>query len=94
MTKIESLRELMHTCVEAGFLRGQKAIMPDSDKIRKKDAEAYLARNGLQKSLLQKWVDNGLIEAHKGERNSPIWFSRVQLIEMIGAIQYERCLTF
>lgn len=82
----------MQTCVEAGFLRGQQALMPDSDKIRKKDAEALLVRYGLQKCLLQRWIDNGLIVAHKGENNSPIWFSRLELIEMVGTIQYNNVI--
>ena len=92
MTKIESLKELMQTCVEAGYLRGQQALLPSTDKVRKKDAEALLARYGLQKSLLQRWIDGGMITAHKGEKNSPIWFSRLELIEMVGVIQYDKVI--
>ena len=91
MNNIESLKELMHTCVELGYIRGQVAMLPSSDKIRKKDAENLLVRNGLQKVLLQRWVGQGLIEENKGGKNSPIWYSLTQIMEMIGAIRYKEC---
>lgn len=93
MSSLESLKELMHTCTEIGFIRGQVAMMPSSDRIRKKDAEALLARNGLQKVLLQRWVGDGLVTENKGEKNSPIWYSRMQIMETIGAIRCRECLT-
>ena len=91
MNKIESLKELIHTCVELGYIRGQVALMPSSDRIRKKDAENLLVRNGLQKVLLQRWVAQGLVDENRGERNSPTWYSLTQIMETIGAIRYERC---
>ena len=91
MSSLESLKELMHTCVELGYIRGQVAMLPSSDKIRKKDAENLLVRNGLQKVLLQRWVGQGLIVENKGDKNSPIWYSLTQIMEMIGAIRYKEC---
>ena len=91
MSSLESLKELMHTCVELGYIRGQVAMLPSSDKIRKKDAENLLVRNGLQKVLLQRWVGQGLIVENKGDNNSPIWYSLTQIMEMIGAIRYKEC---
>ena len=91
MNNIESLKELMHTCVELGYIRGQVAMLPSSDKIRKKDAENLLVRNGLQKVLLRRWVGQGLIVENKGDKNSPIWYSLTQIMEMIGAIRYKEC---
>ena len=93
MSNIESLKELVTTCVEIGVIRGQVAMLPSSDKIRKKDAEALLVRNGLQKVLLQRWVSSGLITENKGENNSPIWYSLTQIMDAIGAIKYKNCLT-
>ena len=83
----------MHTCVELGYIRGQIAMLPSSDKIRKKEAENLLVRNGLQKVLLQRWVSEGLVTENKGEKNSPIWYSLSQIMETIGAIRYKQCLT-
>lgn len=91
MSNLEALKELMHTCVEIGFIRGQVAMLPSSDRIRKKDAEALLARNGLQKVLLQRWVGQGIVTENKGDRNSPIWYSLTQIMETIGAIKYKDC---
>ena len=91
MSSLESLKELMHTCVELGYIRGQVAMLPSSDKIRKKDAENLLVRNGLQKVLLRRWVGQGLIVENKGDKNSPIWYSLTQIMEMIGAIRYKEC---
>lgn len=92
MSSIEHLQELMNTCVEIGFVRGQVAMSPSSDKIRKKDAEALLALHGMQKSLLQRWVDNRLIIENKGENNSPKWYSRIEILKVIGAIKYQKCI--
>ena len=91
MSSLESLKELMHTCVELGYIRGQVAMLPSSDKIRKKDAENLLVRNGLQKVLLRRWVGQGLIVENKGDKNSPIWYPLTQIMEMIGAIRYKEC---
>lgn len=91
MSKLEELRELIHVCIETGYLRGQRDLNPSGDKIRKKDAEAVLVRNGLQKVLLQRWVAAGMIQEHKGERNSPKWYSLTQIYEMITTIRYN-CL--
>ena len=92
MSNLESLKELIHTCVELGYIRGQVAMMPSSDKIRKKDAENLLVRNGLQKVLLQRWVGEGLVSENKGEKNSPIWYSLTQIMETIGAVKYQNCI--
>ena len=93
MSSLESLKEFMHTCVEIGYIRGQVAMLPSSDKIRKKDAENLLVRNGFQKVLLQRWVGQGLIDENKGDKNSPIWYSLTQIMEMIVTIKYKNCLT-
>ena len=91
MSSLESLKELMSTCVEIGYIRGQVAMFPSSDRIRKRDAENLLVRNGLQKVLLQRWVSQGLVIENKGEKNSPIWYSLTQIMETIGAIKYKSC---
>ena len=92
MSSIESLKELMSTCIEIGVMRAQVAMNPSSDKIRKKDAEALLVRNGLQKVLLSRWVGQGLIIENKGDRNSPIWYSRTEIMKTIGAIRCNECV--
>ena len=93
MSSIAELKELVHTCVEIGYIRGQVAMLPSSDRIRKRDAENLLVRNGLQKVLLRRWVGEGLVSESRGENNSPITYSLVQIMEMIGAIRYKNCLT-
>ena len=89
MQRIEDLKELMHTCVETGYLRGVQAMSPLSDRIRKRAAEDYLVRNGLKKTLLGRWVSEGLIREHKGENNSPKWYSLVEINEVIMAMRYK-----
>ena len=92
MSSLVEIRELMSTCVEIGMLRAQVAILPSSDKIRKRQAEDLLVRNGLQKVLLQRWVDQGVIEENRGERNSPKWYSLMQIMETIGAVKCKGCI--
>lgn len=92
MSNIESLKELMSTCIEIGVMRAQVAMNPSSDKIRKKDAEALLVRNGFQKVLLQRWVCEGLVIENKGERNSPIWYSLTEIMKTISAIKCNKCI--
>ena len=91
MSSFEDLKELMHSCVEMGYIRGQVAMSPSSDRIRKKDAEALLVRNGFKKTMLSRWVSNGLITENKGENNSPIWYSLMQIMETISAVRYRKC---
>lgn len=91
MSDIGSLRELMHSCVELGYIRGQVAMMPSSEWIRKIDAEALLVRNGFQKVMLKRWVSNGLVTERRGEKNSPILYSLMQIMETIGAVKCKQC---
>lgn len=92
MSRIAELKELIHTCVELGYIRGQVAMSPSSDRIRKREAEALLVRNGLPKVLLQRWVGEGLVTECRGEKNSPFTYSLTQIMEMIGAIRYNDCI--
>ena len=93
MSSLSELKDLMTSCVELGFIRGQVAMMPSSDRIRKKDAEALLVRNGVKKSLLARWVSNGVVTENKGDNNSPIWYSLTEILTTINAIKYKNCLT-
>lgn len=88
MPDLHKLHELMHACVETGFIRGQIAMTPSSGMIRKKDAEALLTRNGFHKVMLSRWVSGGLIKEYKGEKNSPIRYSVMEIMETIGAVRY------
>ena len=54
MSSIESLKELMHTCVELGYIRAQVAMSPSSDRIRKKDAENLENKMACLRSRLKK----------------------------------------
>ena len=92
MSNLKEIKELMSTCIEIGLLRAQVAISPSSDKIRKKNAEALLARNGLPKMLLKRWVGEGLVVESKGEKNSPITYSLTQIMETIGAVKCKDCI--
>lgn len=92
MNKLNELRDLMHSCVEMGYIRGQVAMMPSSDRIRKKDAENLLARNGFPKNFLSRWVSEGLVDENRGEKNSPIWYSLMQIMETISAVRYDKCI--
>lgn len=92
MNNMLELKELMSTCVEIGYIRAQVAMSPSSDRIRKKNAEALLTRNGLPKVLLQRWVGEGIVIESKGEKNSPITYSLTQIMETIGAVKCKGCI--
>lgn len=91
MNRLNELQGLMHACVEIGYLRGQVDISPSSGRIRKKDAEELLKRHGFEKVLLSRWVNEGLVTEYRGEKNSPISYSLMQIMETIGAIRYKSC---
>lgn len=86
MVNLEDVKNLMARCVEIGFVKGQTAMSPQSDRIRRAEAQRLLASNGYQKVILQRWVSAGLVDEHKGERNSPIWYSRLQLVSVMGTM--------
>ena len=93
MDKLKDLQDLMHTCVEMGYLRAQIDLLPSSDRLRKKNAEELLVRHGFSKSILSRWVSEGLIIEHKEKNNSPIWYSVMNLMDTIGAVRYKKYLT-
>lgn len=86
MVNLEDVKNLMARCVEIGFVKGQTAMSPQSDRIRRAEAQRLLASNGYQKVILRRWVSAGLVDEHKGERNSPIWYSRLQLVSVMGTM--------
>ena len=86
MVNLEDVKNLMARCVEIGFVQGQTAMSPQSDRIRRAEAQRLLASNGYQKIILRRWVSAGLVDEHKGERNSPIWYSRLQLVSVMGTM--------
>ncbi len=93
MGSVEELKGLMQSCVEMGYIRGQIAMSPASDKIRKRAAEELIKRNGFNKAVLSRWVSEGLVEEHKGERNSPIWYSLMQIMETISAVRCSKIMS-
>lgn len=92
MQRLEDIKELMSVCVEAGYQRAVASMLPMSDKMRKKKAEEYLRCHGFQKVMLSRWVSEGLVHEHKGERNSPIWYSMKEITETIMAIRYKKII--
>lgn len=92
MVVLEDVKNLMTRCVEIGFIKGQTSMSPQSDRIRKAEAQRLLASNGYQKVMLQRWVSAGLVDEHKGERNSPIWYSRLQLVSVMGTMDCKEFL--
>ena len=92
MVRIEDVGNLMARCVEIGYIKGQAAMSPLTDRIRKAEAQRLLASNGYQKVMLQRWVSAGLVDEHKGERNSPIWCSRLQLVSVMGTMDCKEFL--
>lgn len=92
MVELEDVKNLMARCVEIGFIKGQTAMSPQTDRIRKTEAHRLLVSNGYQKVVLQRWVSAGLVDEHKGERNSPIWYSRLQLVSLMGTMDCKNFL--
>lgn len=82
----------MHTCVELGYIRGMMDMQPASGMVRKRDAEALLARNGFQKNMLQRWVSDGMVKEYRGEKNSPLRYSLSDIVETIGTIRYKNVI--
>lgn len=88
---LSEIKQLVSTAFQAGRMDAQFDIGLRSDKIRRKDAECYLASKGYEKQILSKWVSDRLIKEYVGEKkNSPRYYSLREINELIVSVQIKK----
>ena len=58
---LSEIKQLVSIAFQAGRMDAQFEMGLRSDKIRRKDAECYLASKGFEKQMIDKWVKNRLM---------------------------------
>lgn len=90
---LSEIKELVSTAFQAGRMDAMFDMGVRSEKIRRKDAESYLASKGYKKNILDKWVDEHYIKEYVGDRaNSPRYYSLGDINQMIVSSQIKRIL--
>ena len=63
---LSEIKQLVSVAFQAGRMDAQFEMGLRSDKIRRKDAECYLASKGFEKQMIDKWVKNRLMKEYVG----------------------------
>lgn len=84
---IDKIKMLVSSAFAAGYQMAQVDGGLRTDKLRRKEAEALLSRHGLKAVVLDRWIAEGLVEEHKGLKNSPRWYSLNEINKVLTSIQ-------
>lgn len=90
---ISKIKDLVSVAFQAGRMDAQFDVGLRPDKIRRKEAEYYLASKGYDKNILDKWVQNLLLKEYVGERrNSPKHYSLREINELLVSVQVKKII--
>lgn len=64
---LSEIKQLVSIAFQAGRMDAQFDMGLRSDRIRRKDAECYLASKGFEKQMIDKWVKNRLMKEYVGD---------------------------
>lgn len=86
--ELKDLLNLMTDAVDAGVQLYLKSIQPGNDYIKQSEAKRYLAKLGYKQSMLQRWVDAGLLTPVKTgkSQNAVILYSLSDIKTLIGTL--------
>lgn len=88
---LQEIKELVSSAFRAGRMDAQFTMGKQKERVRRKDAEAYITTFGYNKCLLDKWVGEKLITEYVGEcKNSPRLYSLKEINELLLAIQIKK----
>lgn len=90
---MSKIKDLVSIAFQAGRMDAQFDIGMRPDKVRRKEAECYLASKGYGKNILDKWVQNLLLKEYIGERkNSPRHYSLREINELLVSVQVKKII--
>lgn len=90
---LSEIKQLVSIAFQAGRMDAQFEMGLRSDRIRRKDAECYLAAKGFEKQMIDKWVKNRLMNEYVGEsKNSPRYYSLKEINELVVSCQIKKMI--
>lgn len=78
--------ELVRQAVVLGMVQYQAMIMPETEKVKQREVWRWLKQNGIPRTVLDQWVDAGMVHRHKDPSkgdNAAVWYSRVEIQQAI-----------
>lgn len=90
---LSEIKQLATIAFQAGRMDAQFDMGLRSDRIRRKDAECYLASKGFEKQMIDKWVKNRLMKEYVGDcKNSPRYYSLKEINELVVSCQIKKMI--
>lgn len=90
---MSKIKDLVSIAFQAGRMDAQFEIGMRPDKVRRKEAECYLAAKGYDKNIIDKWVRNFLLKEYVGEcKNSPRHYSLREINELLVSVQVKKII--
>lgn len=90
---LSDIKDLVATAFQAGRMDAQFEVGLRPKKVRRKEAEAFIAIKGYKKADLDKWVKNQLVKEYVGESvNSPRYYSLSDINETMVSLQLKKII--
>lgn len=91
--ELSKIKGLVSIAFKAGRMDAQFDMGLRSDKVRRKDAECYLASRGYEKKTLDIWVNNLLLKEYTGDKkNSPRYYSLKEINELMVSVEIKKII--
>lgn len=90
---LSDIKNLVATAFQAGRMDAQFEAGLRPKKVRRADAENYIASKGYKKADLKKWVRCHLVAEYVGDKaNSPRYYSLSDINETIVSLQVRKVI--
>lgn len=86
----QQAHQLVKQAIMLGMIQYRNMLKPASDKVKQREAWRYLKGQGLPVSLLDKWVEDGIVKRHKDTtkgQNTPVWYRLSDIQSAIVALR-------
>lgn len=91
--RLNEIKDIVSSAFRAGRMDALFSLGKIKERVRRKEAEAYITSFGCSKGQLDKWIDEKLINEYVGEcRNSPRLYSLNEINELLLTIQIKKII--
>lgn len=80
--------DLVKQAVMLGMIQYQAMIQPESNKVKQREVWRWLKQLGIPRSVLDQWVDAGMVKRHKDTGkggNAAVWYWKTEIQSAIVA---------
>ena len=78
--EISNLQTIIANAVMLGLIQYRNSLNPSSDRMKQREVWRYLERLGYKRSILNNWVEMGIVRKRKdGDGNTSVYYSFAEI---------------